>query len=160
MNFNQFRIPLTQGKYALVDACDYEYLIQWKWCYLKHQSSGGYAVRNDGKQTIYMHRIILERMNCENFVRSDHINRDKLDNRRSNLRPATNHQSSCNQGKYKNNTSGYTGVSWHQGKWLALIQVNRKQKFLGCYDNKKEAALAYNKAARKYHGKFAVLNEV
>ncbi len=105
------KIPLTQGKFALVDDCDYDYLILREWQY----GSDGYAVHsvgvNGAYQKILMHRVILERMGHRNFARSDHINRRrKLDNCRSNLRPATASQSCCNRGKFSNNTSGYTGV--------------------------------------------------
>jgi len=159
------RIPLTRGKFAIVGPKDYAFLMQWKWCYLKHHSGGGYAVRTDytnGKQTIRMHRVILERMGFKNFVKSDHINRNKLDNRRCNLRPATNSQSQCNQGKRKDNTSGYIGIGWHKQarKWHTRIMVNRKEMSLGLYDDLKEAARVYNEAALKYHGEFAVLNVI
>ena len=154
------KILLTQDKFTLVDDCDYAYLMQWKWCY-----NQGYAVRTDrtkGAQTILMHRVILERKGFKNFAQTDHRNQNKLDNRRGNLRPATASQNKCNNSKYKNNTSGHKGAHWHKRKekWLAQIRVNGKQIHLGCYDNLKEATRAYNEAAHKCHGEFAVLNEV
>ena len=156
------KIKLTQGKYAIVGPLDYTYLMQWKWYYNKAHK-GGYAVRIDrtnSQRLIYMHRVILKRMGYEDFAASDHINRDKLDNRRCNLRPATDRQSACNRSKFKTNTSGYIGVYWHKSaqKWRALIQVNGKLKHLGLYDDLKEAVRVRDKATLKYHEKFAVLN--
>jgi hypothetical protein len=159
------RIPLTQGKFALVSDCDYVYLMQWKWCYHRSHDEG-YAsrqiTRNGKRIVIWMHRVILEHMGYKDFANSDHINRDKLDNRRCNLRPATNYQNGYNRRKQNNNTSGYTGVYWNRAakKWKAEIGVTGKSIFLGYYDDKKEAAKIYDKAALKYHGEFAVLNEV
>ncbi len=159
------KIPLSQGKVAIVGPKDYAYLIQWKWCYYNHHSNGGYAIRTDytnGKRTVYMHRVILERKGFKNFANTDHRNRDKLDNQRKNLRPATVKQNQCNRDMQSNNTSGYKGVYWHKRdrNWQAYIQVNGKRIYLGYYDNLKEAAQAYNKAALKYHGEFARLNKV
>jgi hypothetical protein len=109
-----------------------------------------------------MHRVILERMGFKYFEDSDHINRDGVNNCRCNLRPATRYQNNCNRGKQSNNTSGYVGVFWDKRneKWGARIRVNGKLKYPGYFDDKKEAALAYNKAAKKYHGEFSVLNKV
>ena len=109
-----------------------------------------------------MHRVILEQMGFKDFTKSDHINRDRLDNRRCNLRPATHSQSACNRGKPKNNTSGYHGVWWEKRreKWFVRISVKKKPIFLGYFDDLKEAARVYNEAVLKYHGEFAVLNEV
>ena len=158
------KIPLSQGKFAIVDDEDYEHLNQWKWCC----TSRGYASRHRRKgekcpgRVVYMHRVILERMGFKDFESSDHINRNQLDNRRCNLRSVTQRENLHNQGKRSNNTSGYKGVTWakHATKWRAQMQLNGKYKHIGYFDDKKEAARAYNKAAKKHHGEFAVLNEV
>lgn len=155
-------IPLTRGEFALVDDCDYEHLMQWEWSC----SECGYAVRGvrvKGKmQLIRMHRVVLERMGFKDFENSDHINRDRSDNRRCNLRPATRQQNMCNRSKFKNNTSGYVGVSWHKKskKWITSIQVKGVRRHLGVFNNKEKAARVYNMAARMYHGKFSALNKV
>lgn len=156
------QIPLTQGEVALVDDCDHKWLTQWKWfC-----SYYGYAVRscyeNGKRSTVYMHREIIERVGPGYSDETDHRNRDKFDNRRDNLRPATYHQNKCNQGRRRNNSSGYIGVSWFRlrNKWRATVYVDGRQKHLGYYDDPRKAAKAYNKAVKKHRGDFAVLNEV
>jgi hypothetical protein len=154
------KIPLTQGKFAIVGPKDYAYLMQWKWCY--HNT--GYAVRTDytnGKRTVRMHRVILERMGFKDFEECDHVNRDGIDNCRRNLRPAMCYQNVCNCGKRRTNTSSYIGVSWHKAskKWAAYISISGKQKHLGLFDDKEEATQVRDKAACKHHGKFAVLNK-
>jgi hypothetical protein len=99
----------------------------------------------------------------ENYV-VDHINRNPLDNRRCNLRYATYQQNTINRKAQKNNKSGYRGVSLYKNrnycKWRARIKVNEKSIYIGYYKNKIDAAKAYNKAAKKYFGDFAVLNKV
>jgi outer membrane usher protein FimD/PapC len=94
------------------------------------------------------------------YVGVDHKNHDTLNNRRGNLRKANSSQQKWNQGKRKNNTSGYKGVCWNKekSKYQVQIGVNGKQIRLGYFTSAKKAARAYDKAARKYHGEFAVLN--
>lgn len=92
----------------------------------------------------------------------DHINHIKDDNRWVNLRECSQTQNKGNTPLRKNNKSGFKGVCWHKngGKWQAAIRVNNKRFFLGLFDNKKDAAIAYNSAAVKEFGKFACLNEI
>lgn len=87
----------------------------------------------------------------------DHINGITYDNRIINLREVTQSENCMNKRKMKNNTSGYTGVSWHKGikKWTVQININKKQIHLGCFDNLEEAAAVYKSASEKYHGVFA-----
>jgi hypothetical protein len=91
----------------------------------------------------------------------DHINGDGLDNRRANLRLATAAQNNWNS-KYGMGigTSRYKGVQWHKHrkKWVAAISIDGQKKCLGYYSNEKEAARAFDKAAKERRGQFAVLN--
>lgn len=152
-------IPLTQGQVALVDNEDYEWLMQWKW--FAHRTHGGWvAGRNSekkcGKQ-IWMHRLII---NAPNGLQVDHKDGNGLNNTRVNLRLATHSQNQHNRGKSRINKSGYKGVSWDKskGKWYATIYINSKQINLGRYQTPEMAAIAYDEAARKYHGEFAKTN--
>lgn len=154
---------LPCGHVVIVDAADYEWLSQWKWHALNNHGRGRYAIRGekaeDGKQvTVYMHRLI---MSAGKGILVDHINGDGLDNRRINLRLATRHENMRNQHNQRSN-SGYRGVSWHRTrkKWGARIRYANKLWHLGWFDDPKEAALAYNKAALEYFGEFASPNKV
>ena len=84
----------------------------------------------------------------------DHVNGDRLDNRISNLRQVDLSQNARNSGLSKNNTSGHKGVTWHQkaGKWVAQISMNKKNKYLGLFDDKKLAMEARDNAEKKYFG--------
>ena len=153
-------IPLTQGKVALVDDEDFEYLNQWKWNYHKSRKTG-YATRSFWKEgkgsTIIMHRLLL---NASKEQMVDHINHNGIDNRKHNLRLCTPHENACNSEKQINNSSGIKGVDYFDRlkKWRVRIQSNNKQFHIGVYPTKETALIAYNEAAIKYHGAFALLN--
>ena len=161
MKVDMKKIKLSQGKIALVSDVDYVYLNQWKWHYCN-----GYAFRNinykNRRKTLRMHRVILERMGFTNFKDTDHVNGNGIDNRRSKLRPATRLQNQWNKAVSIHNTSGYKGVYWYRitNKWKAQIGVQGKRKHLGYFKTRVKAAEAYNKAAKKYFGKFARLNQI
>lgn len=152
------RIPLTQGKFALVDDEDYEWLSQWKWCADKGRNTY-YASRNDNENkrqtTIRMHREL-----CQSEEDVDHIDGDGLNNQKRNLRSCSSGQNSYNQRKSKNNTSGFKGVSWdkEKKKWAAYINFQRKKIHLGYFEDKIDASKSYDNAAIKYFGEFASLN--
>ncbi len=153
------RIPLTQGKFAIVDPDDYFWLSKRKW-YVVKGSSTFYAVGtvfNGGKKRrLHMHREICR---VADDLLVDHINRNGLDNRKANLRVATASQNALNAGR-RIGHSGYKGV-WpakEPGLWRVAIACHGKKIYLGSFRDKREAAKAYDQAAIKYHGQFANLN--
>ena len=160
------RIPLTRGKYTIVDPQDYPRLSKYKWQASKGSSSGTYyAARctwdpvNKKKHTIKMHREIIT---PPHPLVVDHINNNGLDNRKANLRPATKSQNTINKQfkKKKGAHSRYRGVTWEKSisKWKAQIRAKGTPRVIGYYDDETAAAREYDKAARKFHGEFAVLN--
>ena len=156
------RIALTQGQYAIVDPDDFPRLAKHKWRICKTKGKNVlYAERSirlpNGKYSrILMHRCLINV--TEGYV-IDHINGDGLDNRKANLRLATVAQNAWNA-KKRNPRSGYKGVWFAKEKrlWRAAIVCNRKRIHLGYFSDRTTAAKAYDTAAKKYHGEFAVLN--
>lgn len=152
-------IPLTQGKVAIVDDEDYAELAKHKW----HCNSYGYAIRMPRigvkRKVIWMHRVIA---GTPDGMDTDHINGDRLDNRRSNLRSCTTTQNLMNVRKRDGCTSRHKGVYFYKrtGQWMARIYVDGKCKFLGYFDDENEAADAYNREAMLSHGEFAKLNTI
>ena len=149
-------IPLTQNKNALVDDEVYPILSKHKW-YVAKRGYGFYAQRMVNRKILPMHRLIT---NAPKGLDVDHKNGDTLDNRKENLRLASRSQNEWNRKKQSNNTSGYKGVIFSEGIYKARIRVFKKLYYLGGFRDKKKAALAYNVAAKKYHGEFALLNSI
>jgi len=156
------RIPLTQGKEAIVDDEDHEYLMQWKWC--ARRSGRCFHARRvlhrqGGKQKfVYMHAEVANRAGLLGH-QVDHQDRNGLNNQRSNLRLATPLQNSLNRGLRQNNTSGATGVSWMRScqKWAVDVSLAGR-RFRRRFDDFNEAVAWRDAKARELHGEFAYLN--
>jgi HNH endonuclease len=144
-------IPLTQNFFAKVDDTDYPLVSQHRWYY-----NSGYAKTYHNGKRFTMHRLIM------NFPKGkmDHRNRDKLDNRRANLRVCTTQQNNRNISMRKDNTSGYKGVFLDKstGHWRPVVYVNGKSMTFGQYADKQHAALAYDLWATFFHGEYASTN--
>lgn len=154
------QIELSQGKIALVDDEDYEFLNQFKWyAFFNKYTNSFYAARGNykTKSTIYMHRLILN-LN-DRHTMADHIDHDTLNNQRFNLRCANRSQNAANSKSRLNSSSKYLGVCWdkNRNKWKAQI-FKDKQMLIGRFDNEKDAAKAYDVRAKQFHGEFANLN--
>jgi len=159
------RIKLSQNRFAVVDDADYEWLMQWKWSL--HLIKGKeYASRSEynPRRHFAMHREILYRMLGKYPRLSDHQDGNGLNNRRYNLRAATPSQNVCNRSKNRSicTTSQYKGVSFWKNdrKWVAEIRVQNERIFLGSFTDEHDAALTYNRAAKKRFGEFARLNRI
>lgn len=151
------RVALSGGAaHALIDAADLHLVADRSWQF----DTTGYAKterrRNGARTKIYMHRLVLGAVAGQEV---DHINRDRLDNRRSNLRLASRWQQSGNTGIRSNNTSGFKGVSLQRsGRWGAWIRIDGRSTALGTFGSPESAACAYDAAARAHFGEFANLN--
>jgi len=148
------RLPLEGGGYVVVSPEDERRLRGYTW----KKSSHGYAYRlveNSGRtEKRYMHREIMN----EPLLHVDHVNGDKLDNRRCNLRVVTPQQNQFNSRKKAPALSRYKGVTRQNGRWVARITMNRTTKYLGSYCSEEEAAKAYDEVARHLFGEFACAN--
>lgn len=153
------------GGTALINEKDAD-LLEYTWWI-----SNGYVSSRINGKFIYMHRIIMSRIlggSLQNDKLVDHINRNPLDNRRTNLRSVTHRQSTLNRGKTtRETTSKYIGVSYISGgpkrikRWRAYIKLsNGKQKIIGYFHTEKEAAIARDKEAKKVYGEYGSFNNV
>lgn len=147
----------TRGVEFLIDEEDLDKIKLYNWT----THLGYIACSNRRKRGLLLHRYILGLNDPAIIV--DHINRNPLDNRKSNLRIANKSTNGMNRGRQINNlTSEYKGVSYRKDrkKWRAYITVMNETRHLGHYLTAKEAAEAYNKAALIYHKEFAYLNKI
>lgn len=141
------------NKFAIVDDKDFEYLNQFKWHF-----HSGYAARNKWENkkftTIRLHRLLI---NCPKGKEIDHINKNKLDNRKSNLRICTRSENIANRTKNKNNTTGFKGVTYLKANktFMAQISINGKKIYLGYFVNPLLAHKVYIKKSKELYGNFA-----
>lgn len=160
--------------YSLVDDKDFDLLKKYNWHVQYQGSKRGkkpravtttvFIKKTNSRKMVSLHQLLIK--TSKDFV-IDHINGDIFDNRRANLRIATRSQNAINRKKPsgrngKISTSKYKGVCYHKRDkvWQAAICENSKRINLGSFKTEKEAALAYNKAAKKFFKEFANLNVI
>jgi len=143
------KIKLSNGEHTIVDADDYAYLSKWEW----YKDNRGYARRAkyiNGKRVAYlMHRVINK---TPQGMDTDHINRNKLDNRKINLRSCTRSMNLYNTPIRSDNKSGYKGISWNKGsrKWVVQIGIGYGKRFYKRYKTIEEAIFERRKAEIGY----------
>jgi hypothetical protein len=153
------KIHINDHVEALVSDGDFDRLSKMKW-HLAH----GYAVHGIythgiGSRQKAMHHYVLPQK--PGFV-TDHIDRNPLNNQRENLRYATFAQNSRNSFRQRNNSSGFKGVSWleRDKRWTVWIHIDGQNRYLGSFQDKYEAAYAYNRRAIEVYGDFSWLNSI
>lgn len=146
---------VSNGKRFIYDKIDQDIINAYTWSIDKT----GAVTAHHKQEPVILSRAIT---NCPHGLCVDHINHDKSDNRRINLRICTAHENTMNCSTPTNNTSGYKGVCWHgqHNLWRAYIRLSYRQISLGLYANKEDAARAYNRAAIEHYGEYACLNQV
>ncbi len=154
-------IALSSGEMALVDDQDYDFLSRFNW-----QNTDGYASTRRSftlapkvyvVKRFFMHRLILD---PPPGIEPDHIDRNRLNNQRSNLRLVTRVENMMNKSPYSNNTSGYRGVRLENGHWRADIRHYGQRIFLGYFPTAEDAARAWNSKALELRGENAWINPV
>ena len=154
-------IALPEGSLALIDDCDLERLSGYHWHEFAPSGKRIYVSTevwsHCKRKRVYMHRIVLA---APDDLQVDHINGDGLDNRRCNLRLATQAENSANRSK-THGRFAYKGLRFHAGRrkpWAAQITQNYKAITIGYYATPAEAAAAYDEKAQELFGEFARLN--
>jgi hypothetical protein len=149
-------ITLTTGKTVQVDDDDFERLSPYRWT-----ETNGYAITKINRKNVYMHRLLT---NAPTGLDVDHINRDKLDNRKSNLRICTHQQNRYNSRKstcfsWKTAHPQYKGVRRNRsGGWDAFTRSEGRYKHLGSFPTPEQAARAYDADSKGRFGEFASIN--
>lgn len=159
------KIRIAKDAYTIVDDEDYQYLSQFKWYYNKHRGYAHFGGRHSDlfRNKALMHRVILGLNDkSSSHIEVDHINRDKLDNRKSNLRLCDHSSNQSNSKLRVNNSSGYRGVHWNKATkmWRCKITRHGKTYELGYFSDRIEAAKVYNDHSVNLFGEFAYLNPI
>lgn len=153
------KIPLTQNQVAVIDNGDWEIIAPYKWFSQKarkvfYAKTWIYS-KEEYRKCVEMSKLI---MGFPDTI-VDHIDRNPLNNQRSNLRLCTTSQSAVNRFKFPNTISSFRGVTLTKyGKWQSCIGGAKTRIYLGIFNTETLAAEAYNRKAKELYGEFAVLN--
>ena len=153
-----YRIYFSDNSSFLIDREDFDTINKFTW----FKGRRGYPIAHlklEGKKlTRPVHKVILSDVGKDMNI--DHINRDRMDNRRSNLRVCSHQENMFNQRKRNTNTSGYIGVAYHKAanKYESYINLDAKKHYLGLYDTAIEAARVRDEYAKRMYGEYAKLN--
>lgn len=152
---NLVYVEFNEGNYFICDLCDLKYCYNTSW----FLNNNGYARGTINGKLILFHNYIID---TKPFEEVDHIDGNRLNNTRSNLRVVNRLDNMKNKGKYINNTSGFTGVHYHKklNKWEVRIQSNKTNIYLGIYNNFNDAVEVRKDAEIKYFGKFRRKREI
>lgn len=148
------KIPLTRGQYAVIDDEDCLTVLWHNWHAVK-TSSGWYARSWINGKEVHLHRFLMQ---CKKGVIIDHRDGNGLNCQRNNIRVATRQQNIWNSRKRKNSNSRYKGVWKSLKKWRAYLKDGKRRINLGTFTTQEQAAMAYDRAAKKVCGEFARLN--
>lgn len=137
-----------------IDKEDFDRIKDRAW----RESPYGYIISSNKSDNIYLHRVIMD---CPENLEVDHINHDKTDNRKNNLRTCSHQQNNYNKLMSKFNTSGHTGVQWDKrnNRWRSRISVNGKDIHLGLFKEYEDAVKAREEAEDKYYKEFRYKGE-
>jgi len=137
-------------EYFICNLDDWE--LAKEYCWTLHHT--GYAYTTINSKYIAFHNFMIKDKNDGKQI--DHINLNRLDNQRKNLRIATKSQNMINRNIFSNNTSGHTGVSYNKkdNKWISRIQINNKRIVLGSFDNIEDAIRIRENAENEYFGEY------
>lgn len=158
------QIPIRGKGFVIVDDDDYEELSKMRW-HLDHNGypvNAHYTSRKLGKRKAIitkLHRLVIKAQKGEIV---DHINHDKQDGRKENLRIVTSRQNAYNRKPERANKTGLKGVTYaaYGNKWRVHIMSNGKNHYLGSFTSPELAAKAYNEKAIELHGDHAYLNPI
>ena len=150
-------VELSLGKFAIVDADDFERLSIYKWCAVRRNHTWYAKTLDQNGRHLSMHRLIT---NAPRHLMVDHRDHNGLNNRKQNLRLCNNAENQYNRLPHRGGTSKHKGVFLDKqyNKYRAIICHNSKRYNLGRFENEDDAARAYDKKARKLFGEFAYLN--
>lgn len=144
-------ITANTCKEFFIDEDAYDIVKHFTW---SERTSDGFIVSKGKNSGGYLHRLVMGCTSASQLV--DHINHDRADNRKSNLRVVTNSQNQMNRTHTSSSTSGVRGVYWHKSKnkWAVSIQKDKKLYHIGLFDNKEDAVKARQDAELKYFGEY------